>query len=269
MNIFDLSFVEVTKIINAKKLVFKTGARSSSKEWRNKYDGNEHGYYSLSFTIGGEAEYHIGKKTLLPHENCVMFLDNYSPFNYKIIQDHKFYVINFVANQGFIQAPNMFIPEDPKKYLALFNEACTYYKHKAPGYLMMTTSILLKILALIREEDYRTMQEKSKLNKIIYAIDYIQENISNPALSVEGIASHVGNSGTHLRSLFLKEVGISPNKYIKNLRIGEACKLFITSNYTVSEVAVRCGFCDTSYFCKEFNKIMGCTPHVYKRNRNG
>ena len=55
MNIFDLSFVEVTKIINAKKLVFKTGARSSSKEWRNKYDGNEHGYYSLSFTIGGEA----------------------------------------------------------------------------------------------------------------------------------------------------------------------------------------------------------------------
>ena len=62
MNIFDLSFVEVTKIINAKKLVFKTGARSSSKEWRNKYDGNEHGYYSLSFTIGGEAEYHIGKK---------------------------------------------------------------------------------------------------------------------------------------------------------------------------------------------------------------
>lgn len=176
------------------------------------------------------------------------------------------YTINFVANSGLIQEPNMYIPDDPEKYSSMFKEACTYYKHKTPGYLLMTTSILLKILASIKEEHSRLATSKNKFDKIVHAIDYIKANISNPTLSVESISAQLGISGTHLRNMFLKECGMTPIKYIKTFRINEACKVLVTNPYTVNEVAQMCGFYNTSYFCKEFKKVMGTTPYTYKKN---
>lgn len=265
MNIFDLSFVNITKIINAEKLLYKSGHSSACKEWRNKYDGNESGYCSLSFTMSGEAEYRFSKCTLTPQKNCIMFLDNYTPFNYKITNDHSFYTINFVASGGFLKRPNMYVPKDPEKFRILFQEASAHYKTKKPGYILMTTSILMKILALIKEEDSQNANLHAKSEKMIYITDHIQANISNPMLSVESIATHLGISGTHLRNLFLKKLGTSPIKYIKELRIKEAQKYLMTSALTVKEICEKCGFYDTSYFCKEFKKTMGCTPYQYKK----
>ena len=51
---------------------------------------------------------------------------------------------------------------------------------------------------------------------------------------------------------------------IKNLRVEQACKQLMDLNKSLSEIALNVGFCDQSYFTKEFKKAMGITPCQYR-----
>ena len=70
-------------------------------------------------------------------------------------------------------------------------------------------------------------------------------------------------SESYFRRIFLKNYGISPIKYINNLKIERAKELLTSGLYTVSDVAELSGFHDESYFSREFKKHSGKTPKEY------
>ena len=83
-------------------------------------------------------------------------------------------------------------------------------------------------------------------------------------LSLEELAAEVNMSVSTLERKFKKYFNTTPLKYIKNLRVEEACKLLLDLNKNLSEIALDVGFCDQSYFTKEFKKIMKMTPRQYR-----
>lgn len=67
----------------------------------------------------------------------------------------------------------------------------------------------------------------------------------------------------YFRKLFREAYGISPLKFINQLRIKRAKKLLKTGYYRVGESATLSGFDDMKYFSTVFKKSVGLAPTEY------
>ena len=55
----------------------------------------------------------------------------------------------------------------------------------------------------------------------------------------------------------------TPIDYLNYYRIEQACFKLATSNDSIAEIGMSCGFNDESYFIKTFKKYKGVTPKKY------
>lgn len=93
-------------------------------------------------------------------------------------------------------------------------------------------------------------------------IDFMQQNYMK-TISIKNLAELSCMSLSTFERKFKKHFGCSPNQYIKRLRLEEACELLV-AGYNIQRVALDCGFCDQSYFTREFRLFMGVTPRKYQ-----
>ena len=92
---------------------------------------------------------------------------------------------------------------------------------------------------------------------------YIKENC-NRNLENEDVAKRFSYHPFYINSLFLKATGMTLHKYIVNARLSYAKEMLSLSKKSVSEIALLCGFNDSSYFCAFFKKASGITPGQYR-----
>lgn len=87
-------------------------------------------------------------------------------------------------------------------------------------------------------------------------------------LTVPGIAKRYGLSQKSLERLFLDSMQCTPSSYRCNLRLEKAKQLLLDDSDSITGIAFRCGFCDSSYFTKMFRKQFGVSPRDFRRDRN-
>lgn len=93
--------------------------------------------------------------------------------------------------------------------------------------------------------------------------EYIHHHIDS-MLRTDYLAKLSGYSEAHLISLFHKEFGTTPNRYITRLRIDKASRLLAQTDTKIKEVAAACGFDDELYFSRVFKKHTGLCPTQYR-----
>ena len=81
---------------------------------------------------------------------------------------------------------------------------------------------------------------------------------------LSSIAAEYGYSATYLGKLFHSFVGVSFSNYLLNARINHAKHLLLNSEMSVSEIAEKLGYYDTSHFINQFKKSAGCTPNAFR-----
>lgn len=93
---------------------------------------------------------------------------------------------------------------------------------------------------------------------------YIKENYQRN-IDFKVIAESYGYSYDRFRHIFAEEANISLNQYLLNCRIYEAKQLLLNTDYSIKEIAIRCGFKDTGYFIKYFSNKMNITPNKFRK----
>ena len=95
------------------------------------------------------------------------------------------------------------------------------------------------------------------------ARNYIQANYSRN-IHVSDIAAYTGINRSYLYTLFRKELGISPQKYLANYRLSRAAELLTIKDYSVETIAISCGYSDPLVFSKAFKQTYGMPPLRYR-----
>jgi AraC-like DNA-binding protein len=54
-------------------------------------------------------------------------------------------------------------------------------------------------------------------------------------------------------------------EYHIRLKIRRACRLLKQTDLNITEIAFRSGFEDSNYFARQFRKIMGVSPSLYRK----
>jgi AraC-like DNA-binding protein len=98
-------------------------------------------------------------------------------------------------------------------------------------------------------------------------VKYALANVSSP-IGVEDLATIAGIGRFHFSRLFSKWYGIPPSVFLREIRIEKAVRLLQTERLTIKEVSERCGFSDSSYFCKVFRNEMNVSPEVFRKGEN-
>ena len=93
--------------------------------------------------------------------------------------------------------------------------------------------------------------------------DYLEENLSNEALSVEMLADTMGMSTSSLYRKVKGLSGLSPNDFIRIARLKKAILLMQNGENRISEIAFQVGFSSPAYFSTCFQKQYGKTPSEY------
>lgn len=94
-------------------------------------------------------------------------------------------------------------------------------------------------------------------------IKVINENIADPALNVEMLASHVGMSRVHMHRKLKELTNQSARDFIKGIRLKQAASLLSSKKISVSEVAYATGFSNLSHFSNTFREFYGISPTEY------
>lgn len=106
----------------------------------------------------------------------------------------------------------------------------------------------------------------AKTSKIDKVKAYIDQNYYMSDLSLDLLADYAGMSKYYLCKKFHKKYGISPGKYLKELRISQSCRLLTTkTDYTISDIARMVGYANDNYFGKVFKACKKTTPDRFKK----
>jgi len=88
-------------------------------------------------------------------------------------------------------------------------------------------------------------------------------------IHIRELARLLGLSASHFCRAFKCTFGVSPRDYVLRRRIEVAQGLMLTTSEPLSSIAVRCGMCDQPHFTRSFHRIVGETPHTWRRARRG
>lgn len=96
------------------------------------------------------------------------------------------------------------------------------------------------------------------------ALQCVQENLSNPAYSVEKFSMDMHMDRTGLYRKLMALTGQSPTNFIRTIRLRKAATLLLAKKQPVSEIATEVGFNSVSYFTKCFHETYGVPPSQYE-----
>ncbi len=168
---------------------------------------------------------------------------------------HKF----FKRRQPVLNAGN------EEKLLALFNEMIEITHNNSPASQQILSSITINILALL----YSNLQSKRVgdepgLRVVQDVIARMREAAEKP-LDIEELAREFNISYRSFRRAFSLHTGLSPHKYLQEIRLARARTLLSQSTLSIKEIAVRIGFEDTHYFCRTFHQKVGMVPTAFRK----
>lgn len=109
---------------------------------------------------------------------------------------------------------------------------------------------------------------EEKDRKFIDQLDmYLNYHMSDPEMSVDAIAAHFNMGRTTFYNKVRSLTGITPNEYLKKVRLSTAAQMLKEENVNISEVCYRVGFTNPQYFATNFKKKYGITPKEYQKGK--
>lgn len=154
----------------------------------------------------------------------------------------------------------------PQIILNMCEISKTYNPSRSDDILLLKE--LYSLLYALIEEFPKPFEYKDKeLHTYIQdALNFINSNYMH-SITVQEIADYVNLSRGYLYKMFIKNLGISPQRYLINLRMYKATLLLKGTKLPIGEVASSVGYSDSLLFSKTFSKHFSISPLNYRNNQ--
>ncbi|MCS7273232.1 MAG: helix-turn-helix transcriptional regulator [Fimbriimonadales bacterium] len=97
------------------------------------------------------------------------------------------------------------------------------------------------------------------------ALEYLQSHLSDTDV-LQKVSERLCVSPRQCQRLFRVVLGCSPSEYLTELRMRRAATLLVSTNMSVSEIALEVGYLSLSHFSRVFRERFGKTPRAFRRN---
>ncbi|MBN1501690.1 MAG: helix-turn-helix transcriptional regulator [Spirochaetes bacterium] len=233
-----------------------------------------HRTFSIGLILGGSAEVSIGDEKFNVSSNDVVVVNPRQKHCCNPVPDSLWSYYMFYINENWFQKKIMEITGatsgNQKLLHKVIRKESLVTKLKLLYKLILSNAAVLEveekvyscIEMLVEHQDLINL-ENSKKN-VTEAIEYMNEKIEEN-LSLEDISMSVNLSPYHFLRIFKNETGITPHKYLINLKIISSYNL-LEKGLSSAEISYQLGFTDQSHFIKTFKDFTGITPGQYVKS---
>jgi AraC family transcriptional regulator len=136
--------------------------------------------------------------------------------------------------------------------------------HPAQGTLLEATSLLRQQIDSPAARGVPTERGRLLAWQARKVRDYIDSHITGPVL-VADLCALVQRSEAHFSRSFKRTFGESPHVFLVRRRVELAAQCMLTTDASLSDIALGCGFVDQAHLCKHFRVVTGETPAAWRR----
>lgn len=135
------------------------------------------------------------------------------------------------------------------------------------GHRFMALAQFMSLVVLLsRAYNTRPTVESERIMKIGRAIAHMESHFGQEVKPAE-LAKIVGMSERNFYRFFCDATHETPHAYLQKVRLARGATMLQTSDKTVTEVAMECGFSDGSYFARQFRLAYGISPRQFQAGR--
>ncbi|MCI1858653.1 MAG: AraC family transcriptional regulator [Sporolactobacillus sp.] len=228
------------------------------------------------------------RKFIVKPREMFAFLPNHHHFSFRACdEDTEYYWLHFFCVGRWQQDEKMVQQQSlikiPTLHYHTTNHTVYLAKHRKLSNVPEIHAAIDKLLQSTSEEEAFSFWQVQKL--FLDVLQYIQLPIAQEgsgtkiALKVERylrdhfdqkITNNTLSQQFHVHPNYvcrcMKEtIGVTPIKYLNQVRVEEAKKLLLNTNRPVKQIARQCGFQNVYYFSNLFKRVIGVPPLKYRQ----
>lgn len=157
------------------------------------------------------------------------------------------------------------LPHERMRVESFLRKMMLEFSYRRPGYKFRVKLALLETLCAVDEANIVEWQpyDTEPYSGLLKTLDYLEKVESEP-FNLKDLARMAGMSVSSYTKKFRDMIGDSPCEYFLGIKLEKIRSELIRSDSSVSELAFKYGFCDTSYMIKLFRRRHGMTPTRYR-----
>lgn len=165
-----------------------------------------------------------------------------------------------------------YLGRNPLGLLEIFNRAyrAASSKQRRIGSDLELRGLMLQFIGCILQDgrwhtSEQLLDHDAKAQKAVRRVlSLIEENYAQE-LTLADMAAAAELSPNYFCRYFKKIAGCSPVEYLIDYRLNMAAYMLITTDDSISDISLACGFNDASHFIKFFRRKKGVPPRNYRQ----
>ncbi len=150
----------------------------------------------------------------------------------------------------------------------LFQTILCELEMKKPYFETATMGGFIQLTAYLQREmlvaDYDRLFENPMFLKIYPIILYANEHYAEKVY-LDAVCELLHIDKYYLCKIFKRSTGLTFFQYLGRVRLQNAEKLLVTTDRSITQIALECGFSTVQYFHSSFVKAKGSTPMLYRK----
>lgn len=246
-----------------------------------------HDYYEITLVLEGSGCYYVNGQSFLVGPGDLFIFNNAELHGWQVFQQEMrvlvlIFYADLVAGGGnlaemeylrpFIDRSNSFKNRigRSERYAAdiaaMMKQIREEWDEQAPGYRLMIKADVLRILTMLvrhYHNDTRAPGNHANRHKALQrlhaAFEYIDASFCGK-VTLKEAADRVYMSPNYFSHYFHTATGLSFSDYVTARRMRKARQLLTTTSRSIYEIAIECGFPNSSNFYRLYKKHTGESP---------
>lgn len=223
------------------------------------------------FRCGGK-EFHLGEGQaflIVPGIETFYQADMEDPWKYMWIGFHGYMSDQIVRRIGFTKETPCVSLNDTDKLQEIMLEMLDASQLTFSNFLIRLGGMDRFFGNLIEQSEMKKVDRpRYEYPQEIYvkqAMLFMMHNYPE-RIKIDALADQIGITRNYLAKSFQKELGVSPQEFLINLRMEKAAALLSNSAIPINEVAAKVGYPDPLAFSKKFKESYGMSPKSYRES---
>lgn len=218
-------------------------------------------YFIVDYTVPHKLQFTGTKTTVI---NCIFrpeFIDlslrEARSFN-EVLNN---YLIHFDERSNFRPHVGEVFEDSGKKIYEILKKVSDEFKGDDPAAPSLIRAYLIEMIILTMRKLHLSPVRSSS------DVDLIKKTVKDnypDDLKLSRLAEELNVSVPHLSRKFTKESGCGFKEYLQRIRIEEACRLLVNTQYKVADISSRVGYSDVKFFNAVFRKYKYTSPSEYR-----
>lgn len=130
----------------------------------------------------------------------------------------------------------------------------------------VTAALFRELLVCMARYHHESTGKKTRSEMVEQAVCYLEQHFAEPII-IADLARQYHVEVCWFSRIFRRQMGLSPQQYLTQIRMTEAREMLTTTEYPVGEIARLVGYINPLYFSRLFGRLYECSPREYRKRK--